>query len=321
MYLERHPHNPIITRDDIPADSPQLADVTSVFNPGAVVFNDQILLMLRVQNRGRETYSVLAKSDDGVNFKIDKYAVFIHGMEKIPERVYHIYDTRITRIGEMYYIIAAMDMETSCKLGLIKTRDFETLNFMGIISQEDNRNGVLFPEKIGGKYVRFDRPNELGDRRCPASGSAMIISESLDLIKWNPVTTVIKGRRRYWDEFIGAGPPPVKTREGWLQIYHGIATHFASANIYQAGAALLNLDNPVILKARTQYNILEPRELYELVGQVPNVVFPTGIIVRDLDDEGFARMDSEVLLYYGAADTCVCLAVSSIERLIEACYE
>ena len=321
MYFERHPHNPIIVRDDIPSDSPQLVDVTSVFNPGAVVFNDQILLMMRVQNRGRETFFVLGRSDDGVNFKIDKYPVFISGLEKVAERIYHIYDARITRIDDVYYIVAAMDMETSCKLGLIKTKDFETFHFMGIISREDNRNGVLFPEKIEGKYIRFDRPNELGDRRKLASGSAMIISESVDILNWNPITTVIRGRRRYWDEFIGAGPPPVKTREGWLQIYHGIATHFASVNICQTGAALLNLDNPVILKARTQCNILEPRKLYEMVGQVPNVVFPTGIIVKDYDEEGFARMDSEVLLYYGAADSSICLAVSTIESLIEACYE
>ena len=111
------------------------------------------------------------------------------------------------------------------------------------------------------------------------------------------------GRPHYWDELIGSGPPPVKTREGWLHIYHGIATHFASSNIYQAGVCLLDLDDPTRVLARGVNNILEPREMYELVGQVPNVVFPSGMIVEEYDDQGFAFPDSVVRVYYGAADT------------------
>jgi beta-1,4-mannooligosaccharide/beta-1,4-mannosyl-N-acetylglucosamine phosphorylase len=128
----------------------------------------------------------------------------------------------------------------------------------------------------------------------------------------------MSGRFHYWDENIGSGPAPVKTREGWLQVYHGVAMHFASSNIYQAGVSLHDLDDPSIVLFRGKYNILEPRELYELTGQVPNVVFPSGMIVEDYDNQGFAEMDSKVLIYYGAADTVVGLATSTIKELIEA---
>ena len=120
----------------------------------------------------------------------------------------------------------------------------------------------------------------------------------------------------YWDELIGSGPPPIKTNEGWLLIYHGIATHFASANIYQAGVVLLDLEDPAQVMYRSKYNILEPREHYELLGQVPNVVFPTGIIVEEYDENGNAVMESAVKIYYGAADSCVCFAETTISTLI-----
>ncbi|MCK4510247.1 hypothetical protein KAW64_00825, partial [bacterium] len=93
-------------------------------------------------------------------------------------------------------------------------------------------------------------------------------------------------RLHYWDELIGPGPPPVKTREGWLLVYHGIATHLAGACIYQAGVALLALDDPSNVLARSRDNILEPRETYEIAGQVPNVVFPSGMIVERYDEQG-----------------------------------
>jgi beta-1,4-mannooligosaccharide/beta-1,4-mannosyl-N-acetylglucosamine phosphorylase len=94
--------------------------------------------------------------------------------------------------------------------------------------------------------------------------------------------------------------------------------HFASSNIYQAGVSLHDLNDPSIVLARSRYNILEPRELYELTGQVSNVVFPSGMIVEEYDENGFAEPDSKVLIYYGAADTVVALAATTIKELIEA---
>ena len=319
MSLKRHPQNPLITRLDIPEIQPGLADVSAVFNPGAVLFEDKTILLLRVQNRGRESFMVVAESDDGVSFTVRPQIVELIGLESVKETIYHIYDPRITKIGFDYYIMFAMDLEKECRLGLAHTADFERFEFMGIVSQEDNRNGVLFPEKINGKYLRFDRPNRLNLPGGPHSGDMIWISESKDLLKWIPVSPVMTGRWRYWDEIVGAGPPPVKTREGWLLLYHGVATHLSTAYIYQAGAALFDLENPLELLARSRYNILEPRELYELTGQVPNVVFPSGMVVFDIDDDGFASTDSRVNIYYGAADTTVCLAQTTVGSLIDAC--
>lgn len=316
--MKRNSKNPIITRSDVPDVPPRLVDVSSVFNPGAVKFNERYILFLRVQNRGRETFILKAESKNGVDFKVDKKVLEFKGLEKVKEKIYHIYDTRITRIDNEYFIMFAIDMDCGCKLGLAKTSNFDIYEFLGIVSEDDVRNGVLFPEKVNGKYLRFDRPNKVQLEGGPSSGNTICLSESDDLLKWKTVKPVMSGRFHYWDENIGSGPPPVKTKRGWLHIYHGVATHFASSNIYQAGVAIHGLNDPSVVISRGKYNILEPRELYELTGQVPNVVFPSGMIVEEYDEEGFAILESKVLIYYGAADTVVCLAESTVRELIEA---
>lgn len=316
--LKRYSKQPIITRQDIHEIFPNLVDVSSVFNPGAIKFNNKYLLLLRVQNRGRETFILKAESENGINFDVDNKIVEFKGIEKVKEKIYHVYDARITKLDDTYYIMFAMDLDAGCSLGLAKTNNFEDYEFLGIVSDGDVRNGVLFPERINGKYLRFDRPNKVQLEGGPASGNTIFLSESYDLLNWKTVKPVMSGRFHYWDENIGSGPPPVKTREGWLHIYHGVAMHFASANIYQAGVSLHDLNDPSIVLYRGKYNILEPREMYELTGQVPNVVFPSGMIVEEYDDKGFAKSDSKVFVYYGAADTAIGLAISSIEELIEA---
>lgn len=316
--LIRHTNNPIVTRKDIPDIPPKMVDVSSVFNPGAIKFKDTYILLLRVQNRGRETFIVKAASKDGVKFNVDNKIIDFKGIENVKEKIYHIYDARITKLDNKYYIMFAMDMDAGCALGLAVTNDFEDYKFLGIVSDGDIRNGVLFPEKVNGKYLRFDRPNKVKLDSGPTSGSTIFLSESDDLLNWKEVALVLSGRFHYWDENIGSGPPPVKTKEGWLHIYHGVAMHFGSANIYQAGVALHDLNDPAKVLFRGKYNILEPREIWELAGQVPNVCFPSGMIVEEYDEQGFAKLDSKVLIYYGAADTVVGLAHSTIAELIEA---
>jgi len=318
--VKRSNKNPVITRCDIPTLKPHLDDVSSVFNPGAVKYKNQYLLILRVQNRGRETFLLKAVSGDGENFTVDDRIIHFEGVENESEKIYHIYDSRITRIGDSYYIMVAVDMDNICRLGLAVTEDFKRYRWLGLVSEDDNRNGVLFPEKINGRFYRLDRPNRTSLKSGVTSGDATCLSVSDDLLTWLAVDTVMTGRPHYWDERIGAGPPPVKTREGWLLVYHGIATHFDSVNIYQAGAALLDSQNPSKVIARGRYNILEPREPYEQVGQVPNVVFPGGMIVDKYDSEGFAENDSPVFIYYGAADTCVGLVKATVRELLDACF-
>jgi len=318
--LVRSSRNPILGREDIPALPPRIVDPSAVLNPGAVKYHGRYLLMLRVQTRGRETFLLMASSEDGVNFSLSRRPVHFAGIEDVAETVFHVYDPRLTWLEGACYVMFAADTDDGCRLGTARTTDFETFEFLGFAADPDLRNGVLFPEKCDGQFLRLDRPNRVRLADGVTTGDEIFLSASEDLIEWRPVGPVLAGRPHFWDELIGSGPPPVKTGEGWLHVYHGIATH-GGGNIYQAGVVLLDLDDPSRVIARGRNNILEPREPYELVGQVPNVVFPTGLIVDAWDDHGFAQMESKVRIYYGAADTCVCLATAKVGELIAACRE
>jgi beta-1,4-mannooligosaccharide/beta-1,4-mannosyl-N-acetylglucosamine phosphorylase len=319
--LRRDPGNPILTRDDVPDIPPLLTDATSVFNPGAAKAAGITYLMLRVQARSRETFMVMAESADGFRFVVRPEIVGFKGIEAVRERIYHVYDARITSLEGDHYVMLAMDMDSGCQLGLARTADFREFHFIGLTSTDDVRNGVLFPEKIGGLYLRLERPNKARLEGGPTTGSEIWLAGSDDLLRWRRLGPVMGGRFHYWDEYIGSGPPPVKTRRGWLHIYHGVATHFGSANLYQAGVVLLDLKDPAKALGRSRGNILEPRECYELTGQVPNVVFPSGLVVDDFDADGYALPASPVKVYYGAADSCVGLAVTTVAELLDACSE
>ena len=315
--LVRSSDNPIVTTMDLPR-LPGIVDSSSVFNPGAVRWGDRYMLMLRVQTRGRRTHLVMAESRNGREFSVWPEIVRIPGLDGLDETVYHVYDPRITPLDDEFLVMFAADTETGCRLGTARTRDFQDFEFVGLGDHPDIRNGVIFPARFEDRYLRYDRPNRVVDAGAPATGDEIVLSESHDLLEWRPLGPVMRGRPRYWDERIGAGPPPVRTRHGWLLLYHGIATHFGSVSIYQAGVALFDLDDPLRLIGRSRDNVLEPRKMYELVGQVPNVVFPSGMIVDEFDADGFARDDSPLRVYYGAADTSVCLATGTIEGLLAA---
>ncbi len=317
----RHAANPILTRADIPAVAPHLADVSSVFNPGAIHWQGRDWLLLRVQARSRETVLMVADSADGVKFTVRPEIITIDGLSAVSTRIYHIYDPRLTLIDDAIYIVFAADVDNACRLGVARTTDMRRFELISFDNTQDVRNGVLFPEKIGGRYLRLERPNQTTLQNGVTTGSTIVLAASEDLVTWQRIGPVMQGRWHYWDELIGSGPPPIKTREGWLHIYHGVATHFAASNIYQAGVVLLDLNDPAKVVARCRNNILEPREPFEHVGQVPNVVFPSGLIVRDVDADGFAKPDAEVRVYYGAADTVVGLATNTVQELVDACRE
>lgn len=297
--MRRSDKNPILTRSDIPG-----RDVSSVFNPGAVRHGGRDLLLLRVQTRGRETLWMVAEGKDGA-FRVRPEPVRLD----LPAGVYHAYDARLTAIGDTVYAVFAADTDDGCRLGIARTTDFERFEMVGLDAAGDRRNGVLFPERFDNGYLRLERPNVVQPAGGPPTGSEIVLARSEDLVTWNPVGPVMEGRPRRWDEIIGSGPPPLRTREGWLHLYHGVATHFASTNIYQAGVVLLDLKDPQQVLGRSRENVLEPREPYELTGQVPNVVFPSGWIA---DEEG--RVD----VYYGAADTVVGLATTTLQELLDA---
>ncbi len=313
--MKRHPQNPVIHPRDLVSKHPALQDVSSIFNPGGIMYNGLFLLLLRVQNRARETFFVKAVSNNGVDFRIAEEPCRILNIQNCPYQIYHIYDARITAASSGgYHIYAAMDTDVGCYLGFFFTEDFEDLYFKGIASGAHVRNGVL----LGESGYRFERPNEYQMTDGVRTGSRIVCSHSRDMLNWAYVADVFSGRPYYWDELIGSGPPPLKCKAGWLHIYHGVATHFGSSNIYQTGVSLQDLDQPWITIARGRYNILEPRELYELTGQVPNVVFPSAAIPlcsSDTLDE-----DCQIHLYYGAADTAVALFTCTVRELLDAAY-
>lgn len=312
---------PLLTRLDLPADLPDdLKDPSSVFNPGAIRVDGRTLLLLRVQGRGRQTALLRAREREDGLYDISPEPVLLEGLERVPGPVYHIYDPRITRIEGQTLVVLALDTEAGGRLALARWDLHRRLELLGLTGSEDTRNGVLFPARIDGQYWMLDRPNRPQGPGDPASGETIRALRSPDLLHWQEVGPVMHGRWHYWDERIGAGPPPLRVEEGWLLLYHGVATHFGASGIYQAGVALLDGTDPTRVLARCQGNILEPREPWELVGQVPNVVFPSGWTVDRQDEQGVAPPGARVTVYYGAADTCVGLASATVADLVAACF-
>ena len=302
---KRYEKNPILTGKDFPAE----ADIKYVFNSGIVKYNGIYIMVCRVENSALLDRFWIAESTDGYNFKPRPKPVDMpHDdpmFKKYASSMY--YDPRVTKIGNTYYILHAAHSGHTCRLSLVKTEDFRKFEWIGFVSETDNRNGVLFPEKINGLYARLDRPNT-GD-----GGGDIWISYSPDLIFWGKSECVFRkweGIRWAWKK-VGAGATPIKTPEGWLNIFHGVRTQCHSHYVYQLGVCLLDLENPAKVKAMSEDAILIPEEQYELVGQTPNVVFTSGAMVED---------NGEVKIYYGGADTVQCVATTSLKRLIDACY-
>lgn len=301
--LTRHPGGPILRGSDFPAS----ARITRVFNSGVIKQRGRYIMACRAEDRALRNTIWIADSDDGYHF-IPRPA---------PARVPHddpawqtytagmYYDPRITELDGAFYLVHAAHSGHGCRLSLLRTADFDSFDWLGFISETDNRNGVLFPEKIGGLYARFDRPNTGGNF------GDIWLSYSPDLVFWGKSECVLRNAdvRWAWTK-IGPGAVPIKTSEGWLNIFHGVRTQCAQHYVYCLGVALHDLENPAKVIAVCKEAILEPEEDYELVGQTPSVVFSSGAVVED---------DGEVKVYYGGADTVQCVATTSMERLLHAC--
>jgi len=309
------PHTPLLTRDDLPDMPPEVIDATSVFNPGAVMLNGTTHLLLRVQTRGRRTCLVPAHAPDGMAFTVAPRPVELRGLDACPSTVFHVYDPRLSVIGDRLLVVTALDTDAGGRLAIWEAsgdpaRGFaglERLDLITLTGNHDTRNGVLFDRRIGDRWLMLERPNDTAPPGGPPSGGTITLLASADFSTWETVGEVMTGRPHYWDELIGAGPPPVLTDRGWLLVYHGVATHFGAASVYQAGCVLLDRVDPTRVLARSRDNILEPRAPWELTGQVPNVVFPSGMTV---DAGGVAH------IYYGAADTCIGCLQTTVDELL-----
>jgi len=189
---------------------------------------------------------------------------------------------------------------------LARTTDFSSLETIGFIAGPDHRNCALFPERIGGCYVRLERPH--GE-----SEGDIYIGYSPDLIFWGCTKLLLEKNTRYWESAkVGPGAPPVKTEQGWLVVYHG-CRQSVNGYTYQMGCMLLDLEDPSRIIGKMNEPLMSPEEYYERVGLVSNVVFPTAVIRHGGPDE--------IKVYYGAADTCIGLATGSVSELVRLCLE
>lgn len=300
--IHRWEGNPILALADIPFRC------NTVFNAAAVRHDGQYLLLVRVEDqRGRSIFT-LARSDDGYRFLVDPEPVMMPSDEE-PFAMYEacgIEDPRITILDDTYYVMYTAYSHYGARLALARTVDFQTFERIALISQPVNKDGALFPKKIGGRYVRFDRP-------MVGSAGNIWISYSDDLIHWGGSEVVMATRPDHWDcSRIGASAPPIETERGWLEIYHGVKES-AAGPIYRLGVAMLDLEKPNRVLGRAAIPILTPREYYERVGDIGNVVFSCGAILEE--------QTREVKVYYGAADTCICVGTAKLDALIDRCFE
>jgi len=190
---------------------------------------------------------------------------------------------------------------------LATTEDFRSVERHGIIRQPDDKNAALLPHRIDGKWILLHRPKtEFGGSR-----GEILLSRSADLKSWSAPEQVLRPRDgAWWDASrIGIGPPPLETEHGWLLIYHGVK-EMVGGSIYRIGLALLDRDEPTRVLHRLPEWVLSPTASYERIGDVPNTVFPCGLVHDEATDE--------IRLYYGAADTSICLATATRADLLAA---
>ena len=288
--------NPILTLEDMPFRC------NTVFNGTPVKLGDEYLLLLRVEGQQGYSFFALAKSRDGLRFEVEEKPVLLPAKEGFFGKYesHGIEDPRATLIDGTYYIMYTAASGYGHRIALAKTDDFRTFERIAMVSEPGNKDGVLFPEKINGQYVRLDRPIGLGV-------GSIWISYSKDLYSWGNSKVLISPRPGYWDSYrIGASAPPIRTEHGWLEIYHGVKMTSAGP-IYRVGTALLDLEDPSRVIAVCDVPLLSPREEYERIGDVGNVVFACGAILEE---------NGEVKMYYGAADTCICVASASLKDII-----
>ena len=300
--FQRHPANPILTAEGWPYP------VNVVFNPAAAQVGDETVLLARVEDLRGISHLTVARSANGIDgwsVATDPILAPAPGIES--ER-WGFEDARSVWVEELgrFVISCTAYGPAGPAVYLATTRDFVSLERHGIVVEPEDKNAAILPERVGGQWILFHRPT----RGLGHAHPGIALSRSTDLRDWSPPETVMAPRNgAWWDSLrIGIGPPLIKTPHGWLLIYHGVKETTAGA-LYRVGAALLDLEEPTRVIARAPQWILGPRELYERTGDVANAVFPCGLIHDSSTDQ--------LRLYYGAADTTICLATANLSELLE----
>lgn len=298
--FKRYEGNPILTPENWPYK------VGSVFNPGAIKFNDEILLLVRVEDKQGYSHLTIAKSKDGkTNWQINSEPTLTAEPE-FGEAIFGLEDPRIVWLEDRQeYIITCVSFFDKVTgeppgISLIATKDFINFQRLGQKLMPLNKDASFFPKTFNGCYALVNRPI--------VEGKADIwISFSKDLDFFGKHRVLIPTRHRAWDsDRVGLGPPPIETSDGWLIIYHG-ARNTASGTIYRVGLALLDLETLEVI-GRCRDWVFGPKESYERVGDADDVVFPCGAVIDE--------KTNELLIYYGAADSVVALAIANLNDIL-----
>jgi beta-1,2-mannobiose phosphorylase / 1,2-beta-oligomannan phosphorylase len=332
MLLKKHESNPIL----VPNPSNDWENLV-VCNPGAWYENGKFYLLYRAAGDDEEHIIRfgLAESSDGIHFKrVSDKPVFGPSMDgsdsggvedarivkfgdefyvtyayrPFPPGRYWTFDHDVVRVPETGVDAPAVYRENIANTGLALTKDFKTWHRLGRLTQSnlDDRDVILFPEKINGKFVMLHRPKQWVGEEYGCSQPAIWITFSDDLMVWNEKSRLLlQGREGTWEEKVGGSTPPLKTKEGWLLIYHGVEN--GGKGYYRVGAALLNLTDPTQVIARADNFIMEPEHPYEMEGFYKGCVFPTGNVI----------VDNTLYVYYGAADKNVGLATCQVNELLD----
>jgi predicted GH43/DUF377 family glycosyl hydrolase len=301
VLLERHGENPILNAKDWPYP------VHSVFNPGATLLKDgTTLLLCRVEDRRGISHLCAARSANGIDgWVIDSQPTLMPDPDNYPEELWGIEDPRITYMPEVgkYMITYTAFGKSGPGVALASTADFRVFERFGLIMNADDKDAALFPRSFKGEFALIHRPST-------DMGAHMWLSFSPDMRNWGGHVLFLPARRGgWWDaNKIGLSPPPIETDRGWLVMYHGVRKH-ASGSIYRLGLALFDKDNPRICLKRGQSWMFGPEARYEISGDVGSAVFPCGYTVGEDGDT--------VRLYYGAADSSICLATGSIQGMLD----
>ncbi len=293
----RYSANPIIPRDATPTSN-------SIFNSAVVPFGGAFAGVFRCDDKRRTMNIHRGFSDDAIHWRIDPEPIQMLADDPEITGFVHRYDPRVCWIEDRYYVTWCNGYHGPT-IGLAYTYDFQRFHQLENAFLPFNRNGVLFPRKIGGKYAMLSRPSDNG--HTPFGD--IFYSESPDLEHWGRHRHVMGTKSWSWESTkIGAGPTPIETSEGWLLFYHGVLTS-CNGYVYSFGAALLDLEQPWKVRYRGAPYLLSPQTPYECVGDVPNVAFPCAALV----DGASGRL----AIYYGCADTVTGLAFGRVDEVID----
>ncbi len=296
--FKRYEGNPILTPENWPYPA------NAVFNPAAINYNSETLLLIRVEDMRGFSHLTVARSADGfTNWTVDEKPT-LEANHNSQEEKWGLEDPRIVWLEEQkqFAITYTSFSEGGPVVSLAITKNFKTFARLGALLPPEDKDACLFPRRFRGRFALIHRPVVRGEAH-------MWLSFSPDLKHWGDHRVLIKTRHAYWDNHrVGLACQPVETSEGWLIFYHGVRSTTAG-EIYRVGLALLDLEEPWKVLRRSDEWILGPQAAYERVGDVGDVVFPTGVTVNKENDQ--------LNLYYGAADCTVAVVTAKLSEVID----